>query len=43
MALVDRLDHASARHHRAVEEAFGAARAERLMRELSALIAALKD
>jgi DNA-binding MarR family transcriptional regulator len=41
MALVDRLDQASASHHRAVEEAFGTARSERLMRELNALIAAL--
>jgi DNA-binding MarR family transcriptional regulator len=40
--LVDRLDEASATHHRALEEAFGTARAERLMRELTALIAAVK-
>ena len=43
MALVERLDRTSARHHGEVEEAFGAERAERLMRELAALIAALKD
>ena len=41
VSLVDRLDEASASHHRAVEEAFGTSRADRLMRELNALIAAL--
>nr|BFE63892.1 MarR family transcriptional regulator [Dactylosporangium thailandense] len=36
--LLDRLDHTATAHHRAVEAVFGAARAERLMRELTQLI-----
>ncbi|MER7007969.1 MarR family transcriptional regulator [Dactylosporangium sp. NPDC000555] len=41
-ALLGRLDHAATAHHRAVEAAFGAARAERLMRELTDLIEAVR-
>ncbi|MFG2037843.1 MarR family winged helix-turn-helix transcriptional regulator [Dactylosporangium sp. NPDC048998] len=36
--LLDRLDHAATAHNRAVEAAFGTARAEHLMRELTDLI-----
>jgi DNA-binding MarR family transcriptional regulator len=36
--LLARLDHAATAHHRALEAAFGSARAERLMRELTDLI-----
>ena len=41
--LVARLDRRAAEHHAHVEAAFGAARTERLMRELEALAAACKD
>jgi DNA-binding MarR family transcriptional regulator len=41
VALVRRLDELAAAHHAAVETAFGAQRTERLMRELSTLVASL--
>jgi DNA-binding MarR family transcriptional regulator len=41
VTLVRRLDELAAAHHAAVEAAFGAQRTERLMRELSALVASL--
>jgi DNA-binding MarR family transcriptional regulator len=40
-ALVARLDRRAARHHNAVEAAYGAERTERLMRELDALVRSL--
>jgi DNA-binding MarR family transcriptional regulator len=40
--LLDRLEHRATAHHRAVEAAFGARRAEQLMRELSDLIEVMR-
>ncbi|UWZ49282.1 MarR family transcriptional regulator [Dactylosporangium matsuzakiense] len=40
--LLARLDHAATGHHRAVEDAFGSERAERLMRELTDLIDSMR-
>jgi DNA-binding MarR family transcriptional regulator len=42
-ALVERLDTCAAAHHDAVESAYGRERTERLMRELSSLVARLAE